>query len=87
MQTFSDRVAAKAAELIDEEVVRVTQILVAANPEAVPDYATYRHHAAQVRGLNEAKTLIVDAVALVQQETRPETQKAHFAGRVVQVLS
>lgn len=75
MQTFSDRVAAKAAELIETEIERVMLIVKVANPEVIPDHATYRNFTGHVHGLEVAKGFLAEAADAVQQELRPETQK------------
>lgn len=75
MQTFSDRVAAKATEMIDEEVARVMQIVKVAHPSVIVDYAQYRYIAGQIHGLEVAKEFLSEAATAVQQEVAPASVK------------
>lgn len=75
MQTYSDRVAAKAAEMIDKEVERVLAIVKAGSPEVIPTHAQYRYFAGQLSGLETAKGYIDEALSLAQRELHPSNMK------------
>lgn len=77
---YSERVAAKATELIDEEVKRAMDIVKVAHPSVIVDYAQYRYVAGQIHGLEVAKGFLNEAIDAVQQETRPTTQRVTAGG-------
>jgi phosphopantetheine adenylyltransferase len=64
VQTYQAYYQYEVKKLIEEEIQRLSEIVIADNGVVV-DYATYRHHIGQIRGLRRAYELCDEAEAVI----------------------